>query len=275
MARLVIGRHRLLYARENLLALRAHQHAVAGVVEIGPVDAILVVAAGPQGRFVHQVADVRAGQTDRAGGQVLEVDVAGQRDLAGMDLEDRQPALERGPIHRDVAVESPGTQQRRIEHVRPVGGGHDDDRLGLGEAVHLAEDLVQGLLAFVVAAADAGAAVTADRIDLVDEEDGRGAFLGRIEQVADAACAHADEHLNELRAVDGEEGDARLAGHGASQQGFARPRRPHQQNALGHAAPSRWNLAGSRRNSTISCSSFLTPSRPATSANVIGCSPCS
>ena len=64
---------------------------------------------------------------------------------------------------------------------------------------------------------------------------GRG-VLGRLEHVADAAGADADEHLNEFRAADRKERHARLAGHGPGQQRLAGARRPHQQNALGHMA---------------------------------------
>ena len=134
-----------------------------------------------------------------------------------------------------MAIEPAGPQQGRIEHVGPIRGGHHDDRLGLREAVHLAEDLVERLLAFVVSAADAGAAMAADGVDFVDEQDGRGVFLGGVEQIADAAGADADEHLDELGAVDREERHARLAGHGAAEQRLAGARRAHQQNALGHA----------------------------------------
>ena len=86
---------------------------------------------GPQGGLVDQVADVGAGQADGAGGQPLQIDVVGQRHVAAMDLEDRQAALVVRPIDGDVAVETAGPQQGRIEHVGPVGGGHDDHRLGL------------------------------------------------------------------------------------------------------------------------------------------------
>ena len=235
VARLVVGRHRLLLVRKNLLALRAHQQFVAGVLEVGHVDVVFVVPAGPEGGLVDQIADVGAGQADGARRQPLQIDVEVQRHVLAVDLEDRQAALVAGPIDRDVAVEPAGPQQGRIEHVGPVRGGHDDDRLVLGEAVHLAEDLVERLLALVVSAADAGAAVAAHGVDLVDEEDGRGVFLGRVEQVADPPGAHADEHLDELGAVDRKEGHAGLAGHGAAQQRLARARRTHQQNALGHA----------------------------------------
>ncbi len=101
------------------------------------------------------------------------------------------------------------------------------------EAVHLDEELVEGLLALVVAAADAGTAVAADGVDLVDEDDGRGVRLGLLEQVADAGGTDTDEHFDEVRAGDREERHAGLAGDGAGQQGLAGARRAVEQHALG------------------------------------------
>ena len=86
-----------------------------------------------------------------------------QLDLARVDLQDLLAALDVGQIDRDLAVEAPGPQQRRVEHVGPVGRGDQDDALVLGEAVHLDQQLVERLLAFVVAAADAGEARAARR----------------------------------------------------------------------------------------------------------------
>ena len=126
----------------------------------------------------------------------------------------------------------------------PVGGGDEDDA-GLGvEAVHLDEQLVEGLLALVVAAAQAGAAVAADGVDLVHEDDGRGVRLGLLEQVAHAAGADADEHLDEVGAGDGEEGHARLAGDGPGQQRLARAGRAEEQHALGDLGPDGLELGG-------------------------------
>ena len=130
----------------------------------------------------------------------------------------------------------PGTQQRRIEHVGTIGGGDEDDAFVRFEAVHLDEQLVQRLLALVVAAAEAGAAVTADRVDLVDEDDAGRVLLALLEQVADARRADADEHLDEVGAADREERHVRLAGDRAGEQRLARSGRSHQQDALGDAA---------------------------------------
>ena len=68
------------------------------------------------------------------------------------------------------------------------------------EAVHLDEQLVQRLLALVVAAAEAGAAMAADRVDFVDEDDAGRVLLGLLEHVAHARSADADEHLDEVGA---------------------------------------------------------------------------
>ena len=103
----------------------------------------------------------------------------------------------------------------------------------LAEAVHLDQQLVEGLLALVVAAAQAGAALAADRVDLVDEDDARAVLLGLLEQVAHPGGADADEHLDEVRAGDGEERHAGLAGHRAGQQRLAGSGRAVEQHALG------------------------------------------
>ena len=133
--------------------------------------------------------------------------------------------------HGDLAIEAAGTQQRGVKHVRPVCGGDEDDPLVGLEAVHLDEELVQRLLALVVAAAEARATMATDGVDLVDEDDAGRVLLGLLEHVADTAGADADEHLDEVRTRDGEEGDVGLAGDGASQQGLAGAGRADQQHA--------------------------------------------
>src|SRR5262249_2223674 len=89
------------------------------------------------------------------------------------------------------------------------------------EAVHLDEQLVQRLLALVVAAAETSAAVTADRVDLVHEDDARRRLLGLLEQVAHARRADADEHLDEVGARDREERHAGPTGGRAPERRLA------------------------------------------------------
>ena len=154
---------------------------------------------------------------------------------AAVHLEDLLAADAVGPVDDDLAVEAAGAQQRRVEDVGPVGGGDQDHVVLHLEAVHLDQQLVQRLLALVVAAAHAGAAMAADGVDLVHEDDARRVLLGLLEQVAHAAGADAHEHLDEVRAGDREERHAGLAGDGPRQQRLAGARRAEQQHALGDA----------------------------------------
>ena len=133
---------------------------------------------------------------------VDEIDCRAYALAPAVDLEDRQPLLEVGQRHHDLAVEASGAQQCRVQDVGPVGGGDDDHALGRVEAVHLAQHLVQGLLALVVAATEAGAALAPDGVDLVHEDDGRCLLARRLEQVTHPRGADADEHLHEVRARD-------------------------------------------------------------------------
>ena len=139
----------------------------------------------------------------------------------------------------------PGPQQRRVEHVGPVGGGEHDDAFARVEAVHLGQDLVQRLLALVVAAERRAAATSAaDGVQLVDEDDrGRG-LPGLLEQVAHARRADADDHLDELGGAQAEEGDARLSGDRPRQQRLAGSGRTDQQHALRHRAAEPLVLGG-------------------------------
>src|SRR5919106_1466904 len=64
------------------------------------------------------------------------------------------------------------------------------------------------------------AAMRANRVDLVDENDARRVLLALLEQVAHARGADADEHLDEIGAADRKERDVGFAGDGARQQGL-------------------------------------------------------
>src|SRR5262249_36631927 len=76
------------------------------------------------------------------------------------------------------------------------------------------------------------AARLADRIELVDEDDGGGPLARLGEQIAHPCRADPDEHLHELRAADAEERDVGFARDRPSQERLARPGPPHQKNAL-------------------------------------------
>jgi hypothetical protein len=232
-------------AQAAALLLEAGDGALDGLFDVDHLDVLLLAPGRQQRGFVQAVGEVRAREARGDARHRAEVHVVGQLHRAGVDLQDGLAPAHVGAVHQHLPVEAPCPQQRAVEDLRPVRGGHDDDALAAVEAVHLDEELVEGLLALVVAAhrrhPPAGAP---DGVELVDEDDAGGA-LGRLpEEVAHAGGAHPDEHLDEVRARDREEGHARLAGHRAGQQGLAGARGPDQQHALGDLAAQGGELLG-------------------------------
>ena len=207
-------------------------------------DLALAGAGRQQRRLVDQVGEVGAGEAGRLAGERVDVDALRERLAARVDLEDLRAALAVGAVDGDLAVEAARAQQRRVEDVGPVGGRDHDDVVLRLEAVHLDEQLVERLLALVVTAAEAGAAVAPDGVDLVHEDDAGAVLLGLLEEVAHARGADADEHLDEVRAGDREERHARLAGDGAREQRLAGAGRPVEQHAGRDPRAERLELLG-------------------------------
>ena len=214
---------------------RAEQHLVERCLELLGADAVVPVAGGMEGSLIGQVGQVGAGEARRRPGERCQVDRGRKRQALGVDPQDRLATCPVRIAHGHLAIEASRAQERRVEHVRPVGGrDHDDIRLVV-EAVHLDEQLVEGLLALVIATAQAGPALAADRIDLVDEDDGGSGRLCLGEEVAHAAGADAHEHLDELGGRDIEERRLRLARHRACQQCLAGTGRTDEEDSAGQA----------------------------------------
>ena len=183
-------------------------------------------------RLVDQVREIGAREPGRACGERVELDLTVERLALGVHLEDLPAAAAVRSVDDDLPVEAARAQQRGIEDVGPVRGGDEDDVVLHLEAVHLDEELVQRLLALVVPAPESGAAVAADGVDLVHEDDAGARLLRLLEQVAHTRGADPDEHLDEVRAGDGEEGHACLTGDRAGEERLTGAGRAVEEHAL-------------------------------------------
>ena len=232
VARLVIRRVLFLFVgHDHRFALGAHHDLVLGHLEVVHVDQALAPARGEQRGLVDEVGEVGAGEARRAARDDLGLDVRRERHLAHVHQQDLLAAANVGQRHDHLAVEAARAHQRGIEHVRTVGGRDDDDARVALEAVHLDQQLIERLLALVVAAAEARAALAADRVDFVDEHDARRVLLRLLEHVAHARRADADEHLDEVRAGDREERHLGFAGDRLGEQRLAGTRIADHQHA--------------------------------------------
>src|SRR5579864_1841693 len=237
VARLVVGGHLLLgLAHHHRAPLGAHHDLVLGLLEFVHANDALVGARGEERRLVDEIGQVCAGESRGAARNERRFHIVGEWYAAHVHAQDLLAAAHVRQRHHHLSIETAWPQQCRIEHVGAVGGGDDDDPFIALEAVHLDQQLIERLLALVMAAAEARAAMPADGIDLVDEDDAGGMLLRLLEHVTHARCAHTNEHLDEIRARDREEGHLGLAGDGARQQRLAGAGRADHEDALGNLA---------------------------------------
>ena len=115
----------------------------------------------------------------------MGIHVVRQRDLTGVHTENTFSPFDIRPIDHDSSVKAARTQQGRVEHVRTVGRGNENNSFVRFKSVHLDQELIECLLSLVMPSAQAGTTMAADRIDLIDEDYAWRILLTLFEQVAD------------------------------------------------------------------------------------------
>ena len=234
MSDLVIGDRPLLgIGEDRVLLLVAGNDNLDAFFEVCLRNCTAMISDCTQRRLIDDIRQLRAGGAGGHAGNLFKVDLALDFHFFCRDLEDILASLEIRQFDRNTTVKPARSGQRRVEGFRTVGRCQDNDAVVALETVHLGQQLVQGLLAFIVAG-KLSVTLLADGIDLVDEYNARRLFLRLFEEVTHLGCAHTDEHLDEFRAGHGEERNVRFARNGFGQQGFTGTRRAHEQNALWH-----------------------------------------
>src|SRR6202041_2956485 len=232
---------------------------VFGDLEVEHQYGLAILPRSRQLRLVDHVGQVCAGKSWSTARQHLKIHILGQRNLAGMHAQNFFAPAHIRTAHYDSPVKATGAQQRRIQHVRTVRRGHQNDAFVRFEPVHLHQQLIQGLLALVMATTQAGSAVPSHGIDLVDKDDAGSILLTLFEQITHPAPAEPEIEKN---------GTLASPATARARSVLPVPGGPTNSTPLGILPPSFWNFCASRRNSIISRSSSLASSTPATSLKV-------
>ena len=225
----IIGHH-------HRATLRAHHHLILGFFKLCHRYSAPPLTRGQQGSFIHQIGEVRPGKTGCAPCDNTWLYIICQRAFAHMYPQDFFAPDHIWIWHNHLTVKTTRTQQGRVKHIRTVRRGYEDNPFIGFEPVHFHQHLVQGLLAFVIAAAKTRPAMATYRINLVNKDDTRSIFLALFEHIAHPACPDTNKHFHKIRTGDGEKRYVGFAGNSPCQQGFTCTRRTNQQHPL-------WNLA--------------------------------
>src|SRR5476651_631874 len=98
-----------------------------------------------------------------------------------MDFQNGLASAHIRQVHRDAAVKTSRTQQRRIKNIRAICRGDDNDSFLRVEAVHLDKQRIQSLLALVIAAAETDTTAATDRVNFINKNQARNVFTRLLE----------------------------------------------------------------------------------------------
>src|SRR5438046_5297567 len=134
------------------LLLQARDDALHRDGEVRERTRVGAAPGGDQSRLVDEVGEIGAGEPRRERRDLIQIGVLRQADLAYVHLEDLRAALPVRTVDEHLAIEAPRAQKRRIEDLRAIGCGEQDESLARIEAIHLDQELIQRLLLLIVPA---------------------------------------------------------------------------------------------------------------------------
>ena len=168
-------------------------------------------------------------------GHGVEIRARIERHLPRVHREDLLPFGEVGPIDVHPAVEPPRPEQRGIEDLGAVRRGDHDHGRARVEPVHLGEELVECLLALVVAADDPLRPRALPTASSSSMNTMQGAFSRACEKRSRTRAApDADEHLHELRSAELKNGTPASPATARASNVLPVPGGPTSSTPLGH-----------------------------------------
>ena len=163
-----------------------------GCVEICLRDAATLLTESTDTSLVTDSAAVRSVGAVERKRNAVQVDTTLDVHLARVDAEDLRARLGAWMRQFDAPVNATGAQQCVVEHIDAVRR-HDELYLRVGlKAVKLRKQLQHCALHFALGAATLIAALSADAIGLVDEDDAGLVLLCHLEQLTNHLRALAD-----------------------------------------------------------------------------------
>ena len=221
MAHFMVGDPFLLHLVEHPVPLLQPGHdPLYRFLQFRETDLLLATAHSQECRLVDDIGEIGARETGGHRSDHLEIRIGAHDHLLRMDAQDSQAADLVRTIDQYLTIEAAGPQQCGIQNLRPVGRRHQNDADAGIEAIHLDQQLIQGLLPLFMRHRS-HAARFSDRIQFIDENDAGRFDLRLLEEIPYTGCSDSHKHFHELGAADTEKGHAGLSCHGPGQEGLA------------------------------------------------------
>ena len=223
----------LLRVHDTVFLLLADKHLLDCLEQILLRNVFPVLLDGVDGRLVDHVRKIAPHRAARCKCDRVQIDCLVHLHILGMHLENRLTAFQIRPVHDNSSVKTARAQQCLVQNLRTVCRAKNQNSLRGVEAVHLGEQLIERLFALFVSAAVLGVTASADRVDLIDEDDAGRVLRCFLEQVAHTRSADADIQLDKVGTCQREERYMRFSGDGFGKKCLAGSRRADKQRTLG------------------------------------------
>ena len=188
---------------------------------------------GDQGRIIGDKGDVGGGVAFREVGQSGQVDIVGQGTSLEVMGKHQPPCLMFRCRDLNEQVQSSFTQDRRVDHIHPVGRSDDEDA-PFGAIVQLRQEFVDFFRPVPGGFAAAG---RHERVKLVEAEHGGrlgGCFL---KERRDFSLCAVDIGASQVRSIDNHVVETGFLGEFFSEIGLAAARRAIEQHPVGRREP--------------------------------------
>src|SRR5690606_10345829 len=129
-----------------------------------------------------------------------------------------------GEIDHHATVKASGSEQCFVEYIGLIGRGQYNDTFATRKAIHLSEDLIEGLFLFARSTDCHRSTRATDSVEFVDENNRRRVFTRLLEKIAYPCSANPHNHLDKLRRAHGKERHASRTCDGTREKGFTRSR---------------------------------------------------
>ena len=168
----MVSRDFLFFRRKNVaFSFRTQKNLFNGSEKVVQNNDLAAEPGGHNSGFIDKIRQIGAGKSRSSFGDSAKIDAFLQRLVRRVNLQNLLAVVNVRLVKHDAPVKTSGPEKRRIQNIGAVGCRHDDKLLVGFKAVHLHQNLVEGLFALVVAATHPGAAVAADGVNLVNKDD--------------------------------------------------------------------------------------------------------
>ncbi len=183
--------------------LGPHHQTVAGGHKVLRLNGGGPAAGGGDRGLVGHVRHLRRRESRAGSGDGAQVHGRCEYEIAGVHAQYGLASAQVRLGHEHLAIQSPRTHQCRVEHVRAVGGRHNNDAVvGPQYSVEFGQHLVQHAVVLVLCTERTLSALLADGVQFVDEQDAGRTLATLTEGRPNPSRTHARKHFHHPRRIE-------------------------------------------------------------------------